>query len=47
MAATAPSSSGEKASYRGKSVTLDVHFAVWDNDVKLLMTLLSSNLYGA
>ena len=38
--------SGEKRSYRNKSVALDVHFAVWDDNVELLKVLLASDLYG-
>ena len=38
--------SGTVASYRGKSVALDVHFAVWDNNLPLLRDLLVSQCYG-
>lgn len=50
-AAAAPrkgvATSGNVCSYRGKSVALDVHFAVWDGDLALLHKLLASQCYGA
>ncbi|CAE7920372.1 Ankrd13b, partial [Symbiodinium sp. KB8] len=48
-AAAAPrkgvATSGNVCSYRGKSVALDVHFAVWDGDLALLHKLLASQCY--